>query len=117
VFNATRELGGEDPIKAPRHLTNPMLEKFLEGKELHGVAWSKKRSTEIGAGGRKTHPGDKVRDELIHDARLATRCLLSRLQRISRAQFSKLLFANRLDALSATSMQLIRYRPKLSIHA
>ena len=45
------------------------------------------------------------------------RCLLSRLQRISRAQFSKLLFANQLHALSATSMQLIRYRPKLSIHA
>ena len=45
------------------------------------------------------------------------RCLLSRLQRISRAQFSKLLFANQLHSLAARSMQLIRYRPKLSIHA
>ena len=37
------------------------------------------------------------------------RCLLSRLQRISRAQFSKLLFANQLHSLAARSMQLIRY--------
>jgi hypothetical protein len=45
------------------------------------------------------------------------RCLLSRLQRISRAQCSKLLFANQLHGFAAGSMQLIRYRPKLSIHA
>ena len=45
------------------------------------------------------------------------RCLLSRLQRISCAQFSKLLFANQLHGFAALSMQLIRYRPKLSIHA
>jgi len=71
VLNAKREIEGQQQLTRSKDVTNDVLKDFLKGKEHEGVVWSLKRSLEKEIGGRKlTHPDDKIRDELIHDARL-----------------------------------------------